>query len=561
MHPMMAARLPAITLWIVADLCGSAGGGSIQEPAEVSSRQTPVVFQSSSNLVQIPVVVRDSKGSAVGNLRADDFRLSDNGKPQLISRFTVEQMQTREGFGTRPSGPGQKTASPPAAGAPNRFIVYLADDVNLTVQDFIRGRTAALRHVQTLGPSDRASVLTTSRLVTLPFTNDRDALTNTLLGISSLNRPATWLDPTLRCKPMTFYRADLIVANDPQALRDCGEGPQARPDEHSMSVKSSVMLDAEAVLQASHRDLENYLGALEKLIDQMAELPGDRVIVLLSPGMYVPHAYRKDQTALISRAIRNKVVISGVDVRGVTVRFPIGPDPTTALTRIAMDETAERIGFMTDLATGTGGMFLQGNNDLDLQLRRAASAPEFVYVLGFSPSDVRFDGRLHTVKVALANPRGLSVQARSSYYAPDSPSDPGELAKQQMEEAFFSSRELKDLPVQLSTAFFKEGDDATLTVRAKVDTRKLPFRKEQGRNRDDLGLVVGIFDQNGNFLSAYRKVIEMRLKDETLTRWLESGIETATDFHVKPGRYLVRLVVRDQESQTMAEQSTGVVIP
>ena len=82
----------------------------------------------------------------------------------------------------------------------------------------------------------------------------------------------------------------------------------------------------------------------------------------------------------------------------------------------------------------------------------------------------------------------------------------------------------------------------------RVDATKLPFRKEDGRNRDDLTLVVGLFDQNGNFISALQKTIELRLKDQTLSAWMQSGIENSTDFTVKPGKYLVRLVVRDSGS-------------
>ena len=244
----------------------------------------------------------------------------------------------------------------------------------------------------------------------------------------------------------------------------------------------------------------------------------------------------------------------------VDAPFPLGPEPPLP-TRYRLGEAVERTGFLTDVTAGTGGILLRGNNDLDLQFRRAASTPEYVYVLGFTPADPKLDGKLHTMKVTLKSPRGFTLQARSSYYAASYPAEPADQAKQQIEEAFFSSRELKDLPVQLQTQFFKEGDNATLTVTARVDAAKLPFRKENGRNRDDLTLVVGLFDQNGNYVAGYQKEIELRLKDETLAGWLKSGIETTTDFNVKPGRYLVRLVVRDAVSQAMAEQSTGVDIP
>jgi len=115
--------------------------------------------------------------------------------------------------------------------------------------------------------------------------------------------------------------------------------------------------------------------------------------------------------------------------------------------------------------------------------------------------------------------------------------------------------------VRLQAEFFKDGDDATLTANVRVDATKLALKKDDGRNRDDLTMVVGIFDSNGNFVQGYEKKIELRLKDETLSAWMKSGIENSTDFMLKPGKYLVRLVVRDSEGASMAEQSTGVDIP
>jgi hypothetical protein len=235
--------------------------------------------------------------------------------------------------------------------------------------------------------------------------------------------------------------------------------------------------------------------------------------------------------------------------------------PTQRLNPNELGDQQQGGEFMADITSGTGGIYVHSDNDLDEAMERAESVPEFVYLLAFSPSDLRFDGKRHLLDVRLKNPRGFTIQARAGYFADNAAADPANAAKQQLEEAFFSSQEVHGLPVQLRTRFFKDGDDATLTVTAKVDATKLPFRKEDGRNHDNLTLVVGLFDPNGNFISAYRKDIEMSLKDATLDAWMKSGIGTATDFNVKPGKYLVRLVVRDSEGSSMAEQSTGVEIP
>jgi hypothetical protein len=224
-------------------------------------------------------------------------------------------------------------------------------------------------------------------------------------------------------------------------------------------------------------------------------------------------------------------------------------------------EEQEVEAFMGDISAGTGGVYYHGNNGVEEGLQRADAVTEYIYLLAFSPTNIKFDGSRHQLKVTLKSPRGFTVQARESYFADGYTEDPADEVKQQIQDAFFSNQDLNGLPVRLQTQFFKDGDNATLTVNTRVDATKLPFRKQDGRNNDNLTMVVGLFDQIGNSVQAIQKIIEMRLKDETLGAWMRSGLENSTDFDVKPGRYLVRLVVQDSEGHQMAAQSTGVEIP
>ena len=87
------------------------------------------------------------------------------------------------------------------------------------------------------------------------------------------------------------------------------------------------------------------------------------------------------------------------------------------------------------------------------------------------------------------------------------------------------------------------------------------FQRVQGRNNDQLTIVTGIFDENGNFVTGLSKVVEMKLLDTTYSRLSRSGFTVKTSFDVKPGTYLVRLVVRDAEGAQMAARNGAVVIP
>ena len=135
-------------------------------------------------------------------------------------------------------------------------------------------------------------------------------------------------------------------------------------------------------------------------------------------------------------------------------------------------------------------------------------------------------------------------------------------AKQDIEDALFSREVMKDIPVTLHTQFFKSSEvDAKLSVLARIDVRILRYRKEEGRNRDNLTVVAALFDPNGNFVAGQENKIEMRLRDETLEKKLGSGITIKSSFDVKVGSYAVRVVVRDSEGQLMAAENGAVEIP
>jgi hypothetical protein len=337
--------------------------------------------------------------------------------------------------------------------------------------------------------------------------------------------------------------------------------------------QAQVMAQAAASQALVNGEAESRLalGVMKDIVRRIALMPGQRSVVLVSPGFLTPQL-EPEYIDLIDRAVRSQVIVNALDARGLYTVVPGGdishpaPGDSPAIvgykTQYQMSSAAANSDVMAVLADGTGGTFFQNNNDMDEGLRRVSTAPEYYYVLGFSPQNLKLDGGFHGVKVTVKSPEKLTLQARRGYYAPKHVADATEEAKQEIEDAVFSQEELHDLPIGLHTQFFKSGEaDAKLTVLAHVDVKNLHFRKAEGRNRNDLTVVSAVFDRNGNFLQGSQKTLEMRLKDETLQARLGSGITLKTSFDVKPGSYLVRLVVRDAEGRLMSAENGAVEIP
>jgi hypothetical protein len=300
-------------------------------------------------------------------------------------------------------------------------------------------------------------------------------------------------------------------------------------------------------------------------------MPGQRSIILISPGFLTLLDQYQEKTEIIDRAIRANVIISSLNARGLYTVVPFGdasqaspqsPGGAMARSQYQLVSSQMEEDVLAELAFGTGGVFFHNNNDLVEGFKRVAARPEFMYVLGFSPQNLKLDGRLHNLKITLRSPAKLDLQARKGYYAPQHLADPAETAKQEIQDALFSREELRDIPLVMHTQFFKpSADDAKLAVLARVDVKHLHFRKENGRNQDNLTVVSGLFDRNGNLVTGNSKVVEMRLKDQTLESKLNSGITVRSSFDVKPGSYLIRLVIRDSEGQLMAAANGTVDIP
>ena len=300
-------------------------------------------------------------------------------------------------------------------------------------------------------------------------------------------------------------------------------------------------------------------------------MPGQRIMALVSPGFLVTKL-TSDSSDLIDRANRSNIVINTIDARGLYVPDLVGDisDPPNDSYRVAGFKSSYRAAaqslqsdVLAHFADGTGGTFFHNRNDLDEGLREAVAAPSVSYVLGFSPQNLKIDGHYHTLKVTLADKhQKFTIQARRGYFAPHSISDPVETAKEEIQEAIFSQEEIHDLPIDLQTQFFRKGEtEARLAVLTHVRVKGIPFRKVDGRNRDDLTVATAIFDENGNFVTGGEKVVEMRLRDQTMERLAGSGFTVKSSFDIKPGTYLVRLVVRDAEGAQMAARNGAINIP
>lgn len=362
-------------------------------------------------LVPVRAVVRDAQGRPVGNLTRDDFQIFDNDKPQPISNFSLE----RNGTHTSAENGTESSHEKARGGPPTRYTVYLFDDLHLERNDLIAAREAAARHLASLSPAtERAAILTTSGQKGVDFTADTPKLREALGHLEPAGR--------IRgsdCPAMSYFMADLIAnKEDADALKAATSNAARCMGGGVKNAGSAVQIAKAAAREQAaigRTQTQASLRVLKDLLQGLSKAPGERTILLVSPGFFT--GGDPGQTEAIDSAVRANITIDTLDPRGLLPPNDVtepGFDPSRAMYKSLSDTQESAV--LAELADATGGTFFHNNNDVDEGFRRLATTPEYSYLLAFSPQSTKSDGRFHKLKVTLKNANGLSVQARTGYF-------------------------------------------------------------------------------------------------------------------------------------------------
>jgi VWFA-related protein len=585
-HWVLAALLVPLTAFWAA--CQVARGGqaesasaatSIRSQPEIVTRkaQPPFKFQAERNLVIVRVIVRDPKGHVVANLARNDFRIFDDGKLQRIVQFSVVRPAAQSATGR--TGQEEPTAQPEtklAGWRPSRFLALYFDDVHMDEGNIMRVRAAVGRYLSAaLKPGDRVGLFTASGQDSVDFTEDPSRIQKAMAGLMPRPIVPVQNDPCPRIYQYQAYR--IINERDPEALQEATEETlicRYNDDQRFLTqAANDAQTAALTVLNNGQTQAEYSLRGLDDLVRRMSLLPGQRTLVLISPG-FLTRTMRFRVDGIVNRALRSDVTINTLDSRGLatespfdnvsqrTIIIPNRPDLMVDKALIKIDEFAYKDEVMRDLAQDTGGTYFHNNNDLAEGLREVSSLAPSYYVLAFSPSELNPNGSFHTLKVSLSNHKDLLVQARRGYFAPRQQQKAGQSAKSEIRQAVFSQDEIQQLPIEVHTQFFKDGEmSAHLAVLTHLDMRPLSFEQRDGRNWNNLAFVTAVFDRNGRCVAAKEKLVKMRLLNTTLDQLRRAGITVRSTFSIPPGSYLVRQVVRDDEGGEIAGVSRTIQIP
>jgi VWFA-related protein len=554
----------AIVATLLSALLIASAQQSANPPAAQTAVQAPkgIKFTSDVQLVVIDTYVKDKDGKPVPNLKASDFTVTEDGKPQKLTVFEYSQIEEtvlpepelkpRVENTDQPAAPAVKlpvnTQIAPAKPGEikykdRRLLVLFFDMSSMPIQDQVRAQTAALKFLKSqMQKSDLVAVManTNDLKVVQDFTDDRDLLNKSIKGL------------------MIGDASDLAADASTGADDEEDTGAAFTADDTEFNIFNT----------------DRKLAALESASKMLSSLPEKKALVYFASGVSKTGVDNEAQLrATINAAVRSNVSFFPIDARGLVASAPLG-DATKASpggqgmytgssARSSQSRFQGQQETLYTLAADTGGKALLDNNDLDLGIVQAQKNIASYYMLGYMTS-TPLDGHFHRIKVSLNN---TTLQAkldyRPGYYA-------GKQFKQftstdrerQLQEALMLGDPVTDLSIALELDYFRLARDRYfIPLTVKIPGSDIELARHSGAETTRLDFIGQVKNQKGDLVGTVRDDISVKLKGETAGQLAKTTLAYDTGFTLPPGPYTIKFLARENETGKMGTFETKFVVP
>jgi VWFA-related protein len=532
-----------------------------QTPAQqAAAHQSSAPLRSSSDLVRIDVEVTDKSGKPIKGLTANQFTITDEGKPQAITSFSfadIEAIETATSDDTKPivvpvdnDGPNSPSADAISdALRDRRLIVLFFDLTSMQTDDLIRAHDAADTFVkQQMTKADVVAVIVFSTRINVlaNFTNDRSVLNKAIAQLTPDNS-ANLASP--------LYAAAANGEYDVQEYT----GAAYTPDETEFNVFNT----------------DQKLAAVEGLADVLGGIPGRKALVEFTGGITQTGEENRTQLrAATDAANRADVSIYSIDSRGLLAAPPGGDTTTNAATGTSMftgasvfhqtDQREDSRDTLATLSTDTGGKAFFDLGDLSDAFPAIRRDNGGYYLVGYNlGADVKHDGRWRAIRVKVNFP-GAHVRFRDGYYAPrDFQHLEKEDRDQQIADAINSDHPVVELPVAVETGIFRlSATQAYVPIAAKIASSALDWAQKHNKQHAEFDFAVEVRAvPSGQIVAQLRDTITVNLETGHFEQVRHSNLLYQGGVVLAPGNYRLKFVARENESGKIGTFEQNLVVP
>jgi VWFA-related protein len=533
----------------------------VKPPAPVSkSPQQAFILRAQTNLVLVDVRVSDKSGKPITDLKQSDFRVLEDGVQQNISAFSLEDIEklAQAAGGNERAQVIDLSKLPPEANAEqmlqdHRLLVFFFDLSSMQPDDVMRALKASNDFVtHRLTPADLVAVVTYSSSLRMvqDFTNNRDSLQRVLHTI--------------------------LVGEESSALATAGAiGEAGGTDANGMEIVTQDVSDAFTPDETEFNifNTDEKLAAVESLANMLRKVPGRKSVIHFSSG--ITRTGQENQATLraaTDAANQANVSLYTMDARGLAALPPGGdvssasPSGTGIYSGSAVASQVSSLQgsreTLASLATDTGGRTFYDLNDFTPAFEEVQKENSSYYLIGYSPTNPRSDGHFRHIRVEVARP-GLKVQARPGYFAPKNFRQFTRVEKEnQLQQVMDLDVPFVDLPFVVETASFRRPDKkCTVVLAAKIPGSQVSFMKKSGKHETEFDFAWKLTDVQNHTAGGLHDTLPVHMTDETYDEIIGSNLFYEGEVTLPPGKYNLKVVVRENESGKIGTFEMPLAVP
>ena len=554
-------------------------------------------FRGGATAVMVDVVVRDSSGKPVTDLRLEDFELREDGVRQAISDMTlVARPSRRPGREPQRSSEGAQqhssesqaaseddSISPPAL-SDRQFVALVFD--RLSSEARALACEGALAYLDIAANDDVYGVFAIDLSVNTiqTFTSDKPTLRAAIASVAT--RATTTFDRDATRSTFDTTRGDAHpsvpdVASPESAGRPVDSGSTSRDRAMLATLVGKMSWEALA------RDQQGYAttNALMALSATLGRVPGRKTILFFAEGLAIPDAVLPHFNSVITTANAANVTIYPIDAAGLRVHsgdaetgravraigaagLSVNSDGSnqSSLGLLELNEDILRKNprtALTMLAERTGGFLVHDTNDLATGLEQIESDRRFHYLLLYEPRNTDFEGEWRRVEVRVPSRRGLRVRSREGYVALR---EPTRLPLHAYEGPALAALERPSAPEQIPyrvtvTSFPTAAHTWRVPVLVSLSKHAITFQSDGDQYRTDFTVLVRFKDSAADLVQKvsqrYRLTGKLAERDS-----VRSGdVVFLRQPELPPGRYGVEAVVHDALTGLAGVRRAYLVVP
>ena len=512
--------------------------------------QSDYVFRAKTEIVLVNVTVRDKDGNFARNLKAEDFTVLEDNKPQKVLSFDLENTdavattdvaQVKVLGNTVAAAPTpDKPATPSASFKDRRMVILFFDLSSMEPEEVERATVSAENYVdKQMAPADLVAIVSlgNSLNVDQDFTADKAQLKKVLQAFNSGNG---------------------------QGFEEGSTGTTEGTADTGGSFSAD---DTEFNIFNTDRRLQ----ALRTVAKQLEHIDQKKSLIYFSNGMTRTGIENQSELrAATNAAVRANMAIYTMDIRGLQAIVPGGEAQSASLRGVsaysgqsmqnAFDSNFSSQETLVTLAGDTGGRAYLDSNDLGKIYKGVQNDTSTYYMLGYHSTNPARDGRYRHITVKLKQP-GMKVEYRKGYYAPsDYKHSNDEDRERQLDEELASDLPSTDLHVYFTASYFRVSDDKfSIPVSLVVPGSEIPFAQKSDQDKATLDIIGVITDEKKRPITDIRDTVKLALNANAEVR--RKNVQYNTRLFLPAGKYHAKFVLRENQSGLMGSFETDLNIP